>query len=233
MNLSQLSVARVAVIAVSALVLLVAVLMAGILVGQRAVAPAEDLARDSDSGPAIESPPPRPHADADSDSESEGPPPEDFTEFRDEEAGFSMKYPEDWRLRETDDPQVPFVVTPNDRDSVMVRITPLELDELEGEEITEEDVRALHGHTEEIVRSGEGVEVLTGPRVVQIADTAGTYYLYTFEDEASGQLGVHAHYFIFEPDRMITLVFQTIPPERFTELADVFDVMAESFELLR
>jgi hypothetical protein len=242
MNLSQLSTARVVVIAASAGILLVAVLITGMLVGQRAVSPAESLASDSgDSRPTVATPLPRPHAspgsdsgsEPDSASDSDAPDKENFVEFRDEEAGFAMKHPEGWQRRDASDSQVRLVVTPNDRDSVMVRVTPLNLDQIEGEEITEEDVRKLHGQTEKIVRSSEDVKVLAGPEVVKIADTVGTYYLYTFEDQASGERGVHAHYFVFEPDRMITLVFQTIPPKRFTELADVFDVMAESFELIR
>lgn len=219
-SLSRMSTGRLTVIGLSGIVLIGAVLMAGMLIGQRAVGPAGDFTGDAQ---AEGGPTPTPTADSAV--------PENFVEFRDEEAGFRIKHPESWELRSPEDPQVRFLVTPNNQDSVMIRVSPINLDEVE-EEVTEEDVRALHGFTEEIVRGDDNVEVLLGPEVVQIADTVGTYYLYTFESDAGGQRGVHAHYFIFEQDRMVTLIFQTIPPQKFSELADVFDVVAQSFELL-
>lgn len=227
-SLSRMSRARRTVMGLSGIVLIGAVLVAGMLIGQRAVAPAEELSGDAGAGSGPETPTPTP-----TDGPTASPVPENFVEFRDEEAGFKIMHPKDWELRSPEDPQVRFLATPNDRDSVMVRVSPIELDEVE-EEVTEEDVRALHGFTEEIVRGDENVEVLLGPEVVQIADTVGTYYLYTFASNAGDgdERGVHAHYFIFEEDRMVTLILQTIPPEKFSELANVFDVVAESFEFL-
>lgn len=223
-SLSRMSTGRLTVIGLSALVLIGAVLVAGMLIGQRAVGPAGDLSGDAQAEGGPDTPTPT--------GDPTGPSvPDNFVEFRDEEAGFRIMHPEAWELRSPEDPQVRFLATPNNQDSVMVRVSPLNLDEIEGE-VTEEDVRALHGFTEEIVRGDDNVEVLLGPEVVQIADTVGTYYLYTFESSAGGERGVHAHYFVFEQDRMVTLIFQTIPPQKFSELADVFDVMAESFELL-
>lgn len=223
-SLSRMSAARLTVIGLSGIVLIGAVLMAGMLIGQRAVAPAENLSGEAGAGEA-ETPTPT------STDGPAAPVPDDFVEFRDEEAGFRIMHPEAWERRSPEDPQVRFLATPNDQDSVMVRVSPINLDEVE-EDITEEDVRALHGFTEEIVRGDDNVEVLVGPEVVQIADTVGTYYLYTFASNAGEERGVHAHYFIFEEDRMVTLILQTIPPEKFSELANVFDVVAESFEFL-
>lgn len=223
-SLSRMSTARLIVIGLSGIVLMGAVLMAGMLIGQRAVAPAENLSGDASSGSTPGTPTP-------TDGAAASQVPDNFVEFRDEEAGFRIMHPESWERRSPEDPQVRFLATPNDQDSVMVRVSPIDLDEIE-EEVTEEDVRALHGFTEEVVRGDEDVEVLLGPEVVQIADTVGTYYLYTFASNAGEERGVHAHYFIFEKDRMVTLILQTIPPEKFSDLADVFDVVAESFELI-
>lgn len=224
-SLARMSTGRLTVIGLSGIVLIGAVLMAGMLIGQRAVGPAGDFGGEAQAEGGQETPPPTPDS-------AEPSVPDDFVEFRDEEAGFKIMHPEAWELRSPEDPQVRFLATPNNQDSVMVRVSPIDLDEEVEEEVTEEDLRALHGFTEEIVRSDDNVEVLLGPEVVQIADTVGTYYLYTFESSAGGERGVHAHYFIFERDRMVTLIFQTIPPQKFSELADVFDVVAESFELL-
>jgi hypothetical protein len=59
----------------------------------------------------------------------------------------------------------------------------------------------------------------------------GYYYLYTFKDRPSGLDGVHAHYFLFKGQRMYSIVFQALPAESFSQLAGLFDQMAESFKV--
>lgn len=229
LNLSRMSTGRLTVIGLSGLVLIGAVLVAGMLIGQQAMAPVEGLNGDAADGNApVEgetgTPTPSPTGEADLSS-----PPEGFVEFRDEEAGFRIYHPEDWTLQSPEDPEVRFLATPNARDSILVRVTPIDLGELEGE-VSEDDFQALHRYTEEIVR-GEDVEILDDGSV-EIADTVASHYLYTFKASESGQRGAHSHFFIFEEGRMITLVLQTIPPQRYSELADTFEVVAQSFELL-
>lgn len=152
--------------------------------------------------------------------------PEDFVEFRDEETGFVVAYPPDWEQLEVQDAQVRLLVTLNNRDSFLVRAVPLE------EEITVEEVPAMRPMTDEIVTSSEGVEVHIPAQPIVVDEVPGYFYLYSFNDEASGERGVHSHYFLFHGDTMITLVFQALPEERFEELADTFDRIAESFRTI-
>lgn len=219
-----MSTGRLTVIGLSGLVLIAAVLVAGMLIGQQAMAPVEDLNSDAPLEGEAGTPTPSPTGETEPSS-----PPEGFVEFRDEEAGFRIYHPEDWTRQSPEDPEVRFLATPNSRDSILVRVTPIDLGELEGD-VSEDDFQALHGYTEEIVR-GEDVEILDDGSV-EIAGTVASHYLYTFEASESGDRGAHSHFFIFEEGRMITLVLQTIPPQRYSELADTFEVVAESFELL-
>lgn len=220
-SLSRMSARRLTVIGLSGIVLVAAVLLAGMLIGQQAVAPVEDLPAEGSTTPS-----PTPTATGDRKLSS---PPEGFVEFRDEEAGFRIYHPEDWNRQSSDDPEVRFLATPNARDSILVRVSPIELEGVEGE-VSEEDFQALHGYTKEIVR-GEDVEILNEGKV-KIAGTVASHYLYTFETAQTEARGVHSHFFIFQNGRMITLVLQTIPPQRYSELADTFEVVAQSFELL-
>lgn len=219
-----MSAGRVTVIALSGIVLIGAVLVAGMLIGQQAVAPVEDLNSGAQAGEETATPTPTPTADPELSE-----PPDGFAEFRDEETGFRIFHPESWTRQSPDDPEVKFLATPNARDSIMVRVTPIDLGELEGD-VSEDDFQALHGFTEEIVR-GEDVEILDDGSV-QIAGTVASHYLYTFDTAEGGERGAHSHFFIFEEGRMITLVLQTIPPQRYSEVADTFEVVAQSFKLL-
>lgn len=221
---------RIVVIAVVVVVAAAGLLAGGVLIGQRMLGPLGEAANriEEQAGGGSQSPDSQPDQ-----TDEPAVDPDDFVEFADEEAGFQLLLPPDWDVRSVEDPQIRLLATPNDRDSVMVRVSPLNLDEIEEldiddvDDLSEEDLAALHGFTEEVVRSSDDVEVLMGPRIVQIADTASTYYLYTFGD--GDQRGAHAHYFMFHDGAMITLVLQAVPEERFVELADVFDVIAESF----
>lgn len=222
---------RIIVIAVVVVVAAAGLLAGGVLIGQRMLGPLGEAANRIEDQAGGGSPTP----DDEPDEPASEPAfdPDDFVEFADEEAGFQLLLPPDWDVRSVEDPQVRLLATPNDQDSVLVRVSPLNLDEIEEldvddvDDLSEEDLAALHGFTEEVVRSSDDVEVLMGPRVVQIAGTASTYYLYTFED--GDQRGAHAHYFMFHDGAMVTLVLQAVPEERFVELADVFDVIADSF----
>ncbi|MBA3306332.1 MAG: hypothetical protein H0U25_10465, partial [Thermoleophilaceae bacterium] len=41
----------------------------------------------------------------------------------------------------------------------------------------------------------------------------------------------HAHYFLFRGRTLITIVFQTVPADRFAELAPLFDRIAETLRI--
>lgn len=152
-------------------------------------------------------------------------PPAGFVEFRDERVGFAVSYPKEWKVLEVPgDPQISLLTALNERDSFMVRVVPL------GVQIGPKELPGMTSITNDLVTSGEGVKVITGPEQVQVGGLPGYFYLYTFVD--GGQKGAHSHYFLFKGDAMITLVFQAIPEDQFQQRASVFDQIANSFRVL-
>lgn len=231
MPLTRMSYARLAVIGVSAVVFVAATAVAGLLFG-RAAFPSPDVA----SGQS----PPSPTTPSPEGSPDPASPQFEFVDFRDEEGGFALSYPATWVPRSASDSQVRFLASSTDnRNSALVRVTPFDREEALSQlrEQLDQEVTPLDLNiriTEQRVREGQDVqEVLLGPEIVELADRRASYYVYTFDAAAdSTQLGVHAQYFLFESDRMITVVLQAIPPSEFTRLANTFDRIAGSFELL-
>ena len=60
----------------------------------------------------------------------------------------------------------------------------------------------------------------------------GYFYFYSFKDPASGQEGVHTHYFLFKGSTMISVVFQALPKDSFQGLAHLYDDVIGSFKVL-
>src|SRR5437764_7836339 len=129
----------------------------------------------------------------------------DFIEYRDEEARFAVSFPKDWTQFKSSDPQVRLAAAANDHDSLLIRAIHLDAD------VTQKDLPAVKEFTDKVVTSGEGVQVVTEPRTVEVGGLPGHFYFYRFRDKASGQLGVHSHYFLFNGDTMLTVVFQVLP----------------------
>lgn len=149
-----------------------------------------------------------------------------FLTYEDDQAGFSIGYPADWQRLRNPDEQVRLLATPNGRDLMLVRAVPL------GAAVSsEEDLAAVRQVTDELVTDNPGVELLTEPVQLELAGLPGWFYFYRFQDQESGQSGVHSHYFLFDDETMFVLVFQALPEERFDELAPVFDRIAESFQV--
>lgn len=148
-----------------------------------------------------------------------------LTEFRDEEAGFAISYPADWQRVTVEDPQVRLLVTPDRTDSILVRVVELEA------EVAEDDLPAILGLTDEIVREGESVEIRSDPTQIEVGGLPGVFYLYTFEDADTGEEGVHLHYFLFDGATMFTVVMQALPTEDFPALAPTFDAVMNTFEV--
>jgi hypothetical protein len=150
-------------------------------------------------------------------------PPAGMVEFRDATAGFAVAYPADWQRLESTDPQVGLIVTRNQKDSFLARVVRL------NSPVGPADLPRLKTVTDEVVKANQGVEVLQGPQEVQVGGVPGYFYLYRFTDAASGQRGAHSHYFLFRDATMITLVFQALPEESFTEAAPLFDRIVSTF----
>ena len=146
-----------------------------------------------------------------------------LVEFRDDGAGFSIGYPPDWERYESEDPEVRLIASPNQQDSMLVRVVALETP------VGPDTLPALKAVTDEIVKASEGVEILQDAKEVEQGGLPGYSYLYRFRDSASGQQGTHSHYFLFKGTSMITIVLQALPEDRLAAMTPVFDKIIGSF----
>lgn len=151
--------------------------------------------------------------------------PEDVVEFHDPETGIRLSHPASWTpLEPNDDDQgLRLLLSAGGLDSVLVRVIPLE-----GAVETDQELADMNAVTDGIISSA--VSVLE-ERPIELNGLAGYYYLYLFDDPASGEEGVHAHYFLFEGKNMYVVVFQAVPTANFDVLAPAFDVIADSFRV--
>ena len=143
--------------------------------------------------------------------------------FEDREKKLSIAYPATWQRVGSRDPQVSLVVGSLDA-SLLMRTASL------GTPVAAEAIGSAKRLTDRLVKSGTKVKQLRPPRRIDdLGGLPGWLYIYSFEDAATGRRGAHAHYFLFRGETMITLVFQTLPSERFTTYAPLFDRLASSF----
>lgn len=179
----------------------------------------------------------KPSAKAGSTSTTSAPPASEnggrLVEFRDDAHGFAMSYPEAWIKHESSDPEVVLVVS--DRDpaqgrggSILARVVDI------GVTIGPDHLEEAKKFTDQVVTSGQGVELKAEPAQITQGGLPGWLYFYTFADSATGTRGAHTHYFLFKDKLMISLVFQGLPEEEFVRLAEakLFDRVANSFRQL-
>ena len=145
-------------------------------------------------------------------------------EYVDPAGRFALKYPDTWRPVEINNPQVALLLLGPEGASMLVRIVTLE----KPIDVTNiPDVKAV---TDLIVQT-PSVQIVQ-ERPIDLPEAQGYYYLYRFQDQATGQQGVHSHFFLFKGTALHTLVFQALPFEKFPELASDFDRIAESYRIL-
>lgn len=140
--------------------------------------------------------------------------------------GFRIGYPRGWRELSSEDPQVALVAAGGDGGSLLLRVS-----EPGFEVVATEDVTEAQRYTDQLVAGGRGVQLLAQPTRIELAGLPGWYYFYTFEDESTGDRGVHGHYFVFSETSMFSIVFQALPTDRFVDLAPTFDAVAASFRV--
>jgi hypothetical protein len=156
--------------------------------------------------------------------------PRRLVEFRDEKAGWSISFPENWSRLQPTDADVVLVVSEkppeiNNGGSILARDLTL------AAPVDEAKLPAAREVTNSIVNR-EGIQVLAGPTVVHEGGLPGYFYFYSFKDPATGQDGVHSHYFLFKGSTMISVVFQALPKESFQGLARLYDEVIASFRIL-
>jgi len=156
--------------------------------------------------------------------------PAGFVEFRDDKAGWAMSYPKAWNVLSPKSADVVLVVSekPPQADaggSVLVH------DLAFPTAVTDANLAAAKAVTDKIVQEGGGA-ALTQPQVVHQGGLPGYVYFYSFKDPATGQEGVHSHYFLFKGSTLISVVFQALPADTFRALAPTFDQIIGSFRVV-
>jgi hypothetical protein len=148
----------------------------------------------------------------------------DLVTFRDEQTGFSVKYPKTWRALGAPLSDIRLTLDAGGNDGLRVRIFPIQTP------ATTENIANLKAVTDTIVFGDpQSGRKHIQEQLVTLNGHLTYYYIYTFPDPVSGQEGVHVTYFVFEGHRMFQLVFQTVPAEEFRQHAGIYDQIAESF----
>lgn len=150
-----------------------------------------------------------------------------LVEFRDDKVGWTISYPKAWNRLEAKDTDIALVaserpVEQNSGGSILARNLTL------GAPVNDANLAAAKEVTDRIV-TGDGIEHITQPQVLHQAGLPGYFYFYRFKDSASGQVGVHSHYFLFKGSTMISFVFQALPDADFQRLATLYDQVIASF----
>ncbi|MDQ1505810.1 MAG: hypothetical protein QOD57_3537 [Actinomycetota bacterium] len=157
--------------------------------------------------------------------------PGSLVEFRDDKSGWAISYPKNWNRLQSQDPAVVLVVSEkppelNNGGSILARDLTL------GAPVDEAKLPAAKEVTDKIVTGGEGIQMLAQPTIIHQGGLPGYFYFYSFKDPATGQDGVHTHYFLFKGSTMISFVFQALPKDTFQPLAHLFDEVIGSFRVL-
>jgi hypothetical protein len=153
-----------------------------------------------------------------------------LVEFRDDKAGWAISVPKDWSRLQPKDADIALVVSEkpaeqNAGGSILARDLTL------GGPVNDGNLAAAKEVTDKIV-TGDGIQHITEPTVIHQSGLPGYFYFYSFKDPASGQEGVHSHYFLFKGQTMISFVFQALPKDDFQRLANVYDAVIGSFRAL-
>jgi hypothetical protein len=142
----------------------------------------------------------------------------------DRDVGFQLDYPGTWHLYQPSDPKVQFLAGPDDHDFVQVRIiSPLPATFGPG------DLQAMKKISDALL-SGQPINIVQESQIT-VSGLPGYQYVYTFKDP-SGPTGVHIHVFLFQANRLITLVFQALPETQLKGLAKSYDGVLASFKVL-
>jgi hypothetical protein len=153
-----------------------------------------------------------------------------LVEFRDDKAGWAISVPASWNRLQPKDADIALVVSEkpaeqNTGGSILARDLTL------GAPVNDGNLAAAKEVTDKVV-TGDGIQHITEPTVIHQGGLPGYFYFYTFKDPASGQEGVHSHYFMFKGSTMISFVFQALPKDDFQRLANLYDAVIASFRVL-
>jgi len=156
--------------------------------------------------------------------------PKDFETIGDDATGVKLSLPKDWVRYSTQglDPAIRIAVgVPNTSDTVVVRVNAY------SREVTKDNVEDQKNVFDQLL-AGEKIKLLVN-QPVTVRGLPALFYVYSFTDQQSGKTGIHAHYFVFQGRKMVSMIFQALPPERpedrYKELAPVYDTIMRSLEV--
>jgi hypothetical protein len=147
-----------------------------------------------------------------------------YRQHVDAKGGFIIDYPDAWNVYEPNDPGVKFLVGPDESDFCEVRI----IDNLPvsfGTGDTQEEKQVV-----DQLLAGQPINVVSSVQV-SVNGLPGWQYTYTFNDPKLGA-GAHVHVFLFQGNRLHTIVFQALPKTKFDKLAPIFQKILNSYRAL-
>jgi hypothetical protein len=142
------------------------------------------------------------------------------TSFTDRQTGATLQYPRSWKQVQVPNATYRLVLDGGNNVGMTFRVFNTDV------ATTATNLANVKTVTDGIVSSNESVQVLK-QQAIQLNGMVGYYYFYTFTDD-SGLAAVHAHYFLFQGQKMNMIVFQS-GPDDFDRMATIFDKVAESF----
>jgi hypothetical protein len=148
------------------------------------------------------------------------PAPTGFVTFHDAADGFSLSYPRAWQR--VADPAVPLIVSAGGNDAFSVRVLRLQ------SPVNTNNAADVQAVTNAILSTPGAKLTILGQQAVTVAGIHGYYYFYTFP--SGNQVGVHAHYFLFQGRKLTIIVFQALPLGDFQRLAATFDQISSSYK---
>jgi hypothetical protein len=151
--------------------------------------------------------------------------PKDFIPFDDKETGIQLAVPKDWVAYSTRDLDASYrllVGVPDAKDNLRVRMNAY------SQAVTMDNIKDQQAVVDSIFAQ-EKIEILAR-EIPTVNGMPALYYVYKFADK-DGEPGFHAHFFVFQGRKMVSLVFEAVPEARFTLLAPVFDQIANSLQV--
>ncbi|MEO5679510.1 MAG: hypothetical protein ABIS47_07575 [Acidimicrobiales bacterium] len=153
--------------------------------------------------------------------------PKDFVPISDPETGVQLSVPNDWvrySIKDLPDKAIRLSAgIQNSGDSVVVRVNPYST------EITEANLPDQKNVFDQLL-TNENIEILVN-QPMKLGGLPALFYVYRFKDQATGKAGVHAHFFVFQGRKMVSMVFQALPEDRYALLASTFDKVANSLKV--
>lgn len=161
----------------------------------------------------------------------------EFTEFIHEPTGIALSYPSTWFRQDIkgDNPQGLLIVSDKPKEDLLsagtTNILLLSAAELRSP-VGEQELDAAKAELDQHVGAEESARLLVAPQKLTVGGMPGWWYFYSFKDEVTGQTGAHSHFFLFKGTTLFSLVYQTVPLEKFQESAPVFDGINGSLHTL-